>query len=217
MTSISKVDKLEVTKLFPNLKRQLLHKLEDIALQVDWSSSFGHCTYIEDNLEDMALQEERRLEENATVLATQVLLQSKSNIIYRIYWNSTQATSINKLAEELLAVASALPLDTLLATRCMLSPSSLNLFCFCLCLFRTGNLTSYSLPDRPPWRWPPRQRWRRTWPPCTIELRRGRGVGWRGGEGVRLSGRFPKYYLVCHQYRQACNVFQTLSSRWQRF
>ena len=45
MTSISKVDKLEVTKQFPNLKRQLLHKLEDIALQVTCSSIFGHCIY----------------------------------------------------------------------------------------------------------------------------------------------------------------------------
>ena len=45
MTSISKVDKLEVTKQFPNLKGQLLHKLEDIALQVDYTWSCGYCTY----------------------------------------------------------------------------------------------------------------------------------------------------------------------------
>ena len=36
-------------------------------------------------VEDIALQEERRLEENANVLATQVPLQSKSNIGYRIH------------------------------------------------------------------------------------------------------------------------------------
>ena len=45
MTSISKVDKLEVTKQFPNLKGQLLHKLEDIAVQVGCTSSCVYCTY----------------------------------------------------------------------------------------------------------------------------------------------------------------------------
>ena len=104
MTSISKVDKLEVTKQYPNLKEQLLHKLEDIAVQVDCTSSCGYCTYWRQagrylvagrllphkhriwayhtlkTVEDIALQEERRLEENANVLATQVPLQSMSNI-----------------------------------------------------------------------------------------------------------------------------------------
>ena len=46
-----KVDKMEVSKQFPMLKEQLLYKLEGIGLH-----------------------EERRLEENASVLASQVLL-----------------------------------------------------------------------------------------------------------------------------------------------
>ena len=42
---------MEVSKQFPNLKEQLLHKLEDIALH-----------------------EEKRLEESASILASQVIL-----------------------------------------------------------------------------------------------------------------------------------------------
>ena len=47
----TKVDKMEVSKQFPMLKEQLLYKLEGIALH-----------------------EERRLEENASLLASQVLV-----------------------------------------------------------------------------------------------------------------------------------------------
>ena len=51
LNKIAKVDKMEVSKQFPMVKEQLLYKLEGIALH-----------------------QERRLEESALVLASQVLV-----------------------------------------------------------------------------------------------------------------------------------------------
>ena len=51
LNKIAKVDKMEVSKQFPMMKEQLLYKLEGIALH-----------------------QERRLEESALVLASQVLV-----------------------------------------------------------------------------------------------------------------------------------------------
>ena len=88
---------MEVSKQFPMLKEQLLYKLEGIALH-----------------------EERRLEETASVLALQVL--DKDKYYDKNKWENNvtatwQASSINELAEEVLAATSLLPLETLLVTR----------------------------------------------------------------------------------------------------
>ena len=96
---------MEVSKQFPNLKEQLLYKLGDIALH-----------------------EEKRLEESASFLASQVILSPEHVLQFPISCTHTnkkdtfalQASSINSLAEEVLAAASHLPLETLLLTRWIL-------------------------------------------------------------------------------------------------